>query len=112
MVVLQRFWIPVHAAITIFIVLTLFFTWNEVMIRRLLLIGGRGSESPSMQSPSSAFCWLCIGWGSEQDQPRWLGNGPREACPGPSPRRCGAAGIAAGRRCRTSPLAPGRRVVY
>jgi len=22
-----------------------------------------------MQSPSSAFCWLFIGWGSEQDQP-------------------------------------------
>lgn len=31
-----------------------------------------------MQSPSSAFCWLSIGWGSEQDQPRWLGNGPEK----------------------------------
>jgi len=36
---LQRFWIPVHAAITIFIVSTLFLTWNDVIIRRLLLIG-------------------------------------------------------------------------
>ena len=36
---LQRFWIPVHAAITIFILLTLFLTWNDIMVRRLLLIG-------------------------------------------------------------------------
>ena len=36
---LQRFWIPVHTAITIFIVLTLFLTWNDVTVRRLLLIG-------------------------------------------------------------------------
>ena len=36
---LQRFWIPVHAAITIFIVSTLFLTLNDVIIRRLLLIG-------------------------------------------------------------------------
>lgn len=35
---LQRFWIPVHAAITIFIVSTLFLTWNDTTIRRLLLI--------------------------------------------------------------------------
>ncbi len=36
---LQRFWIPVLAAITIFILLALFLTWNEVMVRRRLLIG-------------------------------------------------------------------------
>ena len=36
---LQRFWIPVRAAITIFILLALFLTWNEVMVRRRLLIG-------------------------------------------------------------------------
>jgi hypothetical protein len=36
---LQRFWIPVHAAITIFILLTLFLTWNDITVRRLLLIG-------------------------------------------------------------------------
>src|SRR2546427_10980371 len=35
---LQRFWIPVHTAITIFIVLTLFLTWNDVTVRRLILI--------------------------------------------------------------------------
>ena len=36
---LQRFWICVHTAITIFIVLTLFLTWNDVTVRRQLLIG-------------------------------------------------------------------------
>jgi hypothetical protein len=36
---LQRFWIPVHAAITIFMVSSLFLTWNDITIRRLLLIG-------------------------------------------------------------------------
>jgi hypothetical protein len=36
---LQRFWIPVHAAITIFILLSLVLTWNDVRVRRLLLIG-------------------------------------------------------------------------
>ena len=36
---LQRFWIPVHAAITSFILLTLFLTWNDIAVRRLLLIG-------------------------------------------------------------------------
>ena len=36
---LQRFWIPVHVAITIFILLALFLTWNDVTVRRLLLIG-------------------------------------------------------------------------
>ena len=41
---LQRFWIPVHTAITVFILLTLFLTWNDVAIRSLV----RGSESLSM----------------------------------------------------------------
>jgi hypothetical protein len=36
---LQNFWIPVHAAITIFILLSLFLTWKEIKVRRLLLIG-------------------------------------------------------------------------
>ncbi len=36
---LQRFWIPVHVAITMFILLALFLTWNDVTVRRLLLIG-------------------------------------------------------------------------
>jgi hypothetical protein len=36
---LQWFWLPVHAAITIFILLTLFLTWNDITVRRLLLIG-------------------------------------------------------------------------
>ncbi len=35
---LQRFWIPVHAAITIFILSSLFLTWNDGMVSRLLLI--------------------------------------------------------------------------
>jgi hypothetical protein len=35
---LQRFWIPVHAAISIFILVTLFLTWNDITVRRLLLI--------------------------------------------------------------------------
>jgi hypothetical protein len=36
---LQRFWIPVHAAITIFLIITLILTWKEMKVRRLLLIG-------------------------------------------------------------------------
>jgi hypothetical protein len=35
---LQRFWIPVHAAISIFIFLTLLLTWNDVTVRRLVVI--------------------------------------------------------------------------
>lgn len=35
---LQRFWIPVHAAITVFMLLTLFLTWRHVTVRWLLLI--------------------------------------------------------------------------
>jgi hypothetical protein len=36
---LQNFWIPVHTAITISIILSLVFTWREIKVRRLLLIG-------------------------------------------------------------------------
>ncbi len=36
---LQNFWIPVHAAITLFLILSIFLTWKEIKIRRLLLIG-------------------------------------------------------------------------
>lgn len=35
---LQRFWIPVHAAITLFIILALVMTWREPTVRRLLLV--------------------------------------------------------------------------
>jgi hypothetical protein len=35
---LQRFWIPVHAAITVFILLALFLAWSDVTARWLLLI--------------------------------------------------------------------------
>jgi hypothetical protein len=35
---LQRFWIPVHAAITLFIILALVMTWSGVTVRRLLLV--------------------------------------------------------------------------
>jgi len=36
---LQRFWIPVHAAITLFVFLALVLTWRDPSVRRLLLIG-------------------------------------------------------------------------
>jgi hypothetical protein len=36
---LQKFWIPVHTAITIFLILSLFLTWRLMKVRRLLLIG-------------------------------------------------------------------------
>jgi hypothetical protein len=36
---LQKFWIPVHAAITIFLILSLVLTWRQVEVRRFLLIG-------------------------------------------------------------------------
>jgi hypothetical protein len=32
---LQRFWIPVHAAITLFIILALVTTWRDVTVRHL-----------------------------------------------------------------------------
>ena len=35
---LQRFWIPVHVAITLFIILALVMTWGEPAVRRLLLV--------------------------------------------------------------------------
>jgi hypothetical protein len=36
---LQYFWIPDHAAITIFILMSLILTWKAVTVRRLLLVG-------------------------------------------------------------------------
>ena len=36
---LQRFWIPVHAAITAFVLLSLVLTWRHREVRLLLLIG-------------------------------------------------------------------------
>lgn len=36
---LQRFWIPVHAAITVCIMLSLILTWSNAPVRLLLLIG-------------------------------------------------------------------------
>lgn len=35
---LQRFWIPVHAAITLFIIASLALTWGDTVVRRCLLI--------------------------------------------------------------------------
>jgi len=35
---LQRFWIPVHVAITCFIIVALVMTWGEPTVRRLLLV--------------------------------------------------------------------------
>ncbi len=36
---LQRFWIPVHAAITVCMLLTLYLTWHDFTVRYFLLIG-------------------------------------------------------------------------
>jgi hypothetical protein len=36
---LQKFWIPVHTAITIPLILSLILTWRQMEVRRLLLIG-------------------------------------------------------------------------
>ena len=36
---LQRFWIPVHAGITVFVLVALFATWRDVKVRRLLIVG-------------------------------------------------------------------------
>jgi hypothetical protein len=36
---LQRFWIPVHAAITLFLIWALVATWGEEPVRRILLFG-------------------------------------------------------------------------
>jgi hypothetical protein len=35
----QRFWIPIHAAITVFFVAALAATWTERTVRRILLVG-------------------------------------------------------------------------
>jgi hypothetical protein len=35
---LQRFWIPVHAGITLFMIAALVLTWRDVSVRRLLLV--------------------------------------------------------------------------
>ena len=36
---LQKFWIPVHTAITLFLILSLALTWRQIEVRGLLLIG-------------------------------------------------------------------------
>jgi hypothetical protein len=36
---LQRFWIPVHLAITIFLIVSLVLTWPQREVRRFLLVG-------------------------------------------------------------------------
>jgi hypothetical protein len=36
---LQRFWIPVHIGITVFLVLALVFNWKDLRVRRMLLVG-------------------------------------------------------------------------
>ena len=36
---LQRFWIPVHSAITVFVLLGLALTWRNLPVRNLILIG-------------------------------------------------------------------------
>jgi hypothetical protein len=36
---LQRFWIPVHSAITIFVLLSLFLTWNDPRVRIFMIVG-------------------------------------------------------------------------
>jgi hypothetical protein len=36
---LQAFWIPVHVAITVFLLVSLVFTWKERKVRRWLLVG-------------------------------------------------------------------------
>jgi hypothetical protein len=36
---LQRFWIPVHVAITVFVLAALGTTWRDVPVRRMLLVG-------------------------------------------------------------------------
>lgn|SRR5690606_33729280 len=35
---LQRFWIPVHAAITLFVLSSLVLTWRDTIVRRFLLV--------------------------------------------------------------------------
>ena len=53
---LQRFWIPVHAAITLFIILSLMMTWSDITVRRTapgrsgLLYRHAGVEFPFFHS--------------------------------------------------------------
>ena len=35
----QRFWIPVHIGITVFVISSLVLTWSDLQVRRLILIG-------------------------------------------------------------------------
>lgn len=36
---LQNFWIPVHAAITLLVIVSLVLAWKDVKVRRLLVVG-------------------------------------------------------------------------
>jgi len=36
---LQRFWIPVHVAITVFLLLAIFSAWGDATVRLLLIVG-------------------------------------------------------------------------
>jgi hypothetical protein len=36
---LQRFWVPVHVAITLFMISSLFLAWNDITVRGLLFVG-------------------------------------------------------------------------
>src|SRR5215813_8545809 len=36
---LQRFWIPVHAGITLFVLVALIASWRDLKVRRLLVVG-------------------------------------------------------------------------
>jgi hypothetical protein len=54
---LQEFWIPVHVAITVFLLLSLVLAWKERKARRFLcaILGGRrSSASPAASDMSSA----------------------------------------------------------
>src|SRR2546428_3698294 len=56
---LQRFWIPVHAAITGFILWALLLTWNDPTVRRLLLIARFSSICPRFREPFEIISFLC-----------------------------------------------------
>jgi hypothetical protein len=51
-VALQRFWIPVHVAITLFIILALVTTWRDMTVRRL--------RSPCFPILSCAYGAACF----------------------------------------------------
>ena len=61
---LQNFWIPVHAAITVFLLLSLVLTWKEMKVRRWLLLGlgAYPSCASGAVSSSSARCWRFKKW--------------------------------------------------